>query len=112
MYIIGDNQQVVPVGEYKYIQAVSVSEYNEEINAMKKINLTNSTTIDLTEYLSKIIEINEINENNIEGYIKSNNTIKIDENKDFYITELSLTYNGEEKNKIMYLSIDGYVLQK
>ena len=112
MYIIGDNQQVVPVGEYKYIQAVSVSEYNEEINAMKKINLTNSTTIDLTGYLSKIIEINEINENNIEGYIKSNNTIKIDKNKDFYITELSLTYNGEEKSKIMYLSIDGYVLQK
>lgn len=112
MYIIGDNQQVVPIGEYKYMQEASVSEYNEEINAMKKINLTNSTTIDLTGYLSKIIEINEINEDNIEEYIKSNNTIKIDENKDFYITKLSLTYNGEEKNKIMYLSIDGYVLQK
>lgn len=112
LYIIGDNQQVVPIGKYKYMQEASVSEYNEEINAMKKINLTNSTTIDLTGYLSKIIEINEINEDNIEEYIKSNNTIKIDENKDFYITKLSLTYNGEEKNKIMYLSIDGYVLQK
>ena len=43
---------------------------------------------------------------NIEKYIESNNTIKIYENKYFYITELRLTYNGEEKNTDLQAQTD------
>ena len=79
---------------------------------MKKIQLTESTTVNLVEYLSKLIEKNEANTSKIEEYIKSNNTIKIDDNKDFYITDLTVTYSNEETISILYLSIDGYLLQK
>lgn len=111
MYIIGE-QQIIPIGEYKYMQAVTVSEYDINLNNMKKIQLTESTTVNLVEYLSKIIEKNETNASKIEEYIKSNNTIKIDDNKDFYITDLTATYTNEETISILYLSIDGYLLQK
>lgn len=111
MYIIGE-QQIIPIGEYKYMQAVTVSEYDINLNNMKKIQLTESTTVNLVEYLSKLIEKNEANTSKIEEYIKSNNTIKIDDNKDFYITDLTVTYTNEETISILYLSIDGYLLQK
>lgn len=111
MYIIGE-QQIIPIGEYKYMQAVTVSEYDIKLNNMKKIQLTESTTVNLVEYLSKLIEKNEANTSKIEEYIKSNNTIKIDDNKDFYITDLTVTYSNEETISILYLSIDGYLLQK
>lgn len=112
MYIIGEKQQIVPIGEYKYMQEVTVSEYDIKLNDMKNIQLTESTTVNLVEYLSKIIEKNETNASKIEEYIKSNNTIKIDDNKDFYITDLTATYTNEETINILYLSIDGYLLQK
>lgn len=111
MYIIGE-QQIIPIGEYKYMQAVTVSEYDINLNNMKKIQLTESTTVNLVEYLSKLIEKSEANTSKIEEYIKSNNTIKIDDNKDFYITDLTVTYTNEETISILYLSIDGYLLQK
>lgn len=112
MYIIGEKQQIVPIGEYKYMQEVTVSEYDIKLNDMKNIQLTELTTVNLVEYLSKIIEKNETNASKIEEYIKSNNTIKIDDNKDFYITDLTVTYTNEETINILYLSIDGYLLQK
>lgn len=112
MYIIGEKQQIVPIGEYKYMQEVTVSEYDIKLNDMKNIQLTESTTVNLVEYLSKIIEKNETNASKIEEYIKSNNTIKIDDNKDFYITDLTATYTNEETINILYISIDGYLLQK
>ena len=53
-----------------------------------------------------------IEENNEKGYVETNNVIKIDENRDFYITNLRMRYTDQKPTKISYFTIKGYVLQK
>ena len=73
----------------------------------RNIKFIGSVTINLEEYISKVIE-----ENNEKGYVETNNVIKIDENRDFYITNLRMRYTDQKPTKISYFTIKGYVLQK
>lgn len=110
-YILGE-EKVVCVEQYKYIQPFTISEYDSSLNDMQNLQLTNSKKVDLREYISKVIEQREKNENNANLYIKENNKIKIDENRDLYINRINLTYKESENIQIEYLTIEGYILIK
>ena len=79
---------------------------------MQNLQLTNSKKVDLREYISKVIEQREKSENNANLYIKENNKIKIDEDRDLYINRINLTYKESENIQIEYLTIEGYILIK
>lgn len=89
------------------MQAIAASEYNQKLENFRNIKFIGSVTINLEEYISKVIE-----ENNEKGYVETNNVIKIDENRDFYITNLRMRYTDQKPTKISYFTIKGYVLQK
>lgn len=110
-YILGE-EKVVCVEQYKYIQPFTISEYDSSLNDMQNLQLTNSKKVDLREYISKVIEQREKSENNANLYIKGNNKIKIDENRDLYINRINLTYKESENIQIEYLTIEGYILIK
>ncbi len=108
MYIIGE-EEFIPVGEYKYIKKTYSSTYDKSINGMKGFELTNSIKVDFKEFVNNIIKARETSEKNANDYIEANKIIKIDDNADFYITDLDLTYKNEQ---IRFFSVDGYILKK
>ncbi len=108
MYIIGE-EEFIPVGEYKYIKKTYSSTYDKSINGMKDFELTNSIKVDFKEFVNNIIKARETSEKNANDYIEANKIIKIDDNADFYITDLDLTYKNEQ---IRFFSVDGYILKK
>lgn len=108
MYIIGE-EEFIPVGEYKYIKKTYSSTYDKSINGMKDFELTNSIKVDFKEFVNNIIKARETSEKNANDYIEANKIIKIDDNTDFYITDLDLTYKNEQ---IRFFSVDGYILKK
>lgn len=103
----GKEESIIPIGGYRYLQAIAASEYNQKLENFRNIKFIGSVTINLEEYISKVIE-----ENNEKGYVETNNVIKIDENRDFYITNLRMRYTDQKPTKISYFTIKGYVLQK
>lgn len=103
----GKEEPIIPIGGYRYLQAIAASEYNQKLENFRNIKFIGSVTINLEEYISKVIE-----ENNEKGYVETNNVIKIDENRDFYITNLRMRYTDQKPTKISYFIIKGYVLQK
>ena len=103
----GKEEPIIPIGGYRYLQAIAASEYNQKLENFRNIKFIGSVTINLEEYISKVIE-----ENNEKGYVETNNVIKIDENRDFYITNLRMRYTDQKPTKISYFTIKGYVLQK
>lgn len=109
--IYGYNE-IIPIEEYKKIQAIKVTEDDEQLNTMTNIKLTNSVTVDLREYISKIVEEDKISDKNVQEYIKLNHKIKVDENTDFYITKLNLDYANPRAVYVRYLVIEGYILYK
>ena len=48
--------EIIPIEEYKKIQPVRVTEADKQLNTITNISLTNSVTVDLREYISKIVE--------------------------------------------------------
>ena len=84
--------EIIPIEEYKKIQPVRVTEADKQLNTITNISLTNSITVDLREYISKIVEEDKISDKNVQEYIKLNHKIKVDENTDFYITKFNLNY--------------------
>lgn len=108
MYIIGEDE-FIPVGEYKYTKKTYSSTYDKSINGMKDFELTNSIKVDFKEFVNNIIKARETSEKNANDYIEANKIIKIDDNTDFYITDLDLTYKNEQ---IRFFSVDGYILKK
>ena len=108
MYIIGE-EEFIAVGEYKYIKKTYSSTYDKSINGMKDFELTNSIKVDFKEFVNNIIKARETSEKNANDYIEANKIIKIDDNADFYITDLDLTYKNEQ---IRFFSVDGYILKK
>lgn len=108
MYIIGE-EEFIPVGEYKYTKKTYSSTYDKSINGMKDFELTNSIKVDFKEFVNNIIKARETSEKNANDYIEANKIIKIDDNTDFYITDLDLTYKNEQ---IRFFSVDGYILKK
>lgn len=103
----GKEEPIIPIRGYRYLQAIAASEYNQKLENFRNIKFIGSVTINLEEYISKVIE-----ENNEKGYVETNNVIKIDENRDFYITNLRMRYTDQKPTKISYFTIKGYVLQK
>lgn len=100
-------EPIIPIGGYRYLQAIDASEYNQKLENFRNIKFIGSVTINLEEYISEVIE-----ENNEKGYVETNNVIKIDENRDFYITNLRMRYTDQKPTEISYFTIKGYVLQK
>lgn len=104
--------EIIPIEEYKKIQPVRVTEADKQLNTITNINLTNSVTVDLREYISKIVEEDKISDKNVQEYIELNHKIKVDENKDFYITKFNLNYANPRAVYVSYLVIEGYILYK
>lgn len=104
--------EIIPIEEYKKIQPVRVTEADKQLNTITNISLTNSVTVDLREYISKIVEEDKISDKNVQEYIKLNHKIKVDENTDFYITKFNLNYANPRAVYVSYLVIEGYILYK
>lgn len=104
--------EIIPIEEYKKIQPVRVTEADKQLNTITNISLTNSITVDLREYISKIVEEDKISDKNVQEYIELNHKIKVDENKDFYITKFNLNYANPRAVYVSYLVIEGYILYK
>lgn len=104
--------EIIPIEEYKKIQPVRVTEADKQLNTITNISLTNSITVDLREYISKIVEEDKISDKNVQEYIKLNHKIKVDENTDFYITKFNLNYANPRAVYVSYLVIEGYILYK
>lgn len=104
--------EIIPIEEYKKIQPVRVTEADKQLNTITNISLTNSVTVDLREYISKIVEEDKVSDKNVQEYIKLNHKIKVDENTDFYITKFNLNYANPRAVYVSYLVIEGYILYK
>lgn len=104
--------EIIPIEEYKKIQPVRVTEADKQLNTITNISLTNSITVDLREYISKIVEEDKVSDKNVQEYIELNHKIKVDENKDFYITKFNLNYANPRAVYVSYLVIEGYILYK
>lgn len=104
--------EIIPIEEYKKIQPVRVTEADKQLNTITNISLTNSITVDLREYISKIVEEDKISDKNVQEYIELNHKIKVDENTDFYITKFNLNYANPRAVYVSYLVIEGYILYK
>ena len=104
--------EIIPIEEYKKIQPVRVTEADKQLNTITNISLTNSVTVDLREYISKIVEEDKVSDKNVQEYIKLNHKIKADENTDFYITKFNLNYANPRAVYVSYLVIEGYILYK
>lgn len=104
--------EIIPIEEYKKIQPVRVTEADKQLNTITNISLTNSITVDLREYISKIVEEDKVSDKNVQEYIELNHKIKVDENTDFYITKFNLNYANPRAVYVSYLVIEGYILYK
>ena len=104
--------EIIPIEEYKKIQPVRVTEADKQLNTITNISLTNLVTVDLREYISKIVEEDKVSDKNVQEYIKLNHKIKVDENTDFYITKFNLNYANPRAVYVSYLVIEGYILYK
>ena len=104
--------EIISIEEYKKIQPVRVTEADKQLNTITNISLTNSVTVDLREYISKIVEEDKVSDKNVQEYIKLNHKIKVDENTDFYITKFNLNYANPRAVYVSYLVIEGYILYK
>lgn len=108
----GVDEEFIQIEGYRRMKPASTSASGQELYNMKNIKLTKSDTFDIRYYLSRIIENGKISKINARKYIEANNIIKIDEDADFYITNLSLSYKASGTVYINYFTMSGYILQK
>ena len=66
-------------------------------------------TVDMSELINWIDENYKTNSNELD--LKGREKIRIDEERDFFVTRLNMTYDLETK-KIENFSFDGYILEK
>lgn len=96
----------------KYISNYTNKENEDILKTYIEINdHQTSIDIDLNELVNKLVEAYKISSATSERIFNENKLLKIDNNRDLYITELTLDFN-EETGKIESLSLDGYVLEK
>lgn len=68
--------------------------------------------IDLREYIDKLIEANNNSQMTADRVFEELAIIKIDENRDLYLTEISFNYYKNNSDKVNDLRIEGFVLEK
>ncbi len=89
----------IDISNYKEIEKYSSYNY-------KELSITvNKVQYDLTDFCKELYTYYQ-EDDNIYNYMKDNNPIKLDDNTDLYITNLTLEYNNKD------LSISGYILYK
>lgn len=108
------------ISKYSRIEEITKSisnsyESKENEEALKTyIELNNYQTkvdINLNELVNKLIENHKKDTEDSEKVFKECNLLVIDNNKDLYITDLSLDFY-KETGKIEYVYLKGYVLEK
>lgn len=105
-------EDFISVEEYRRMKLVNASVSDQELYNMQNVELAKSITLEIRHYLSQIIENDKISDRRAREYIEANNIIKIDENTNFYINDLSLSYNISGTVYINHFTISGYILQK
>lgn len=104
---------VIYIAGYSYIEPINTFCYKG--NELKKLELNKACTIDITEYILDIIKENEKSSDDAQKYIIENRVLKVNDTRDLYIKDLSITYTEREnitEDNINYVRINGYVLIK
>lgn len=104
---------VIYIAEYSYIEPINTFCYKG--NELKKLELNKACSIDITEYILDIIKENEKSSDDAQKYIIENRVLKVNDTRDLYIKDLSITYTEREnitEDNINYVRINGYVLIK
>lgn len=68
-------------------------------------------SVNLEEYIGKLIQAYETSKETSDRVFKEMQVIKVDENRDLYLTRLSFNYDKKSKDK-ENISIKGYLLEK
>lgn len=104
---------VIYIAGYSYIEPINTFCYKG--NELKNLELNKACTIDITEYILDIIKENEKSSDDAQKYIIENRVLKVNDTRDLYIKDLSITYTEREnitEDNINYVRINGYVLIK
>lgn len=107
-----ENTDYINVKEYSTI--IKVNQRNSSNNTMVQFDDYNGNFIiktDIKDAVTDIIEVNNSKEQDVKEYITKNRIIKLDDNKDLYLTSFNLQYY-KTNNEIILVSLGGYILQK
>jgi len=107
-----ENTDYINVKEYSTI--IKVNQRNSSNNTMVQFDDYNGNFIiktDIKDAVTDIIEVNNSKEQDVKEYITENRIIKLDDNKDLYLTSFNLQYY-KTNNEIILVSLGGYILQK
>ena len=114
IYYESDNDEMINVEEYKNVKYVQEYLYDAEESELESFSLNEQASINIKDYILNAINQEREDMSGTE-YIEQNNVLKIDDNKDFRITTLNISYEMETNgklNNINFISIDGYILVK
>lgn len=99
----------IDVRNYSRIASVSMYNYNNDTSNLYFRNSKNVTVkVDLTDFINSLINLPN---DKFQTKFEQNNIVKVDDNKDLYITSINITYDPSN-NKIESLGIKGYLLYK
>lgn len=107
-----ENTDYINVKEYSTI--IKVNQRNSSNNTMVQFDDYNGNFIiktDIKDAVTDIIEVNNSKNQDVKEYITKNRVIKLDDNKDLYLTNFNLQYY-KTNNEIILVSLGGYILQK
>lgn len=109
------SESVVSVEGYNRIKEISKNLYLSDVKELQKINLDSVYSINLEDYIKKLVELNKNDDFDTNDYIVNNRKIKINDDRDFYIKSLILSYTLSEDGNLKsvdYCNLEGYMLIK
>lgn len=110
-----EKESVVDVQGYNRIKTIKLYLSKLNVEDLKNTRLDNTFTIDMRNYIEKLITLNNSSKEVAENYMINNRTLKIKDDRDFRITSIYINYpddDDENLNEIEYISIEGYMLIK
>ena len=109
------NESVVSVEGYNRIKEISKNLYLSDVKELQDINLDDVYSIDMEDYIEKLVELNKNSKSDTRDYILNNRKIKINDDRDLYIKSLDLSYTLNEDGRLKsidYCNLEGYMLIK
>lgn len=117
-YISMSSEPIVDITQYTKLTKGYIYQFEENENLIfgdlyyhTENDKNEEFLIDITNYVHSVIDEYENSNEKADENILENNIIKIDENRNFYITNISLSYRTGTQ-KINFIDIDGYILLK
>lgn len=109
------DESVVSVEGYNRIKEITKNLYLSDVKELQDINLDDVYSIDMEDYIEKLVELNKKSKSDTRDYILNNRKIKINDDRDLYIKSLDLSYTLNEDGKLKsidYWNLEGYMLIK